>query len=290
MSPSFEVHTEAASAGSPLVFDSPHSWPHWPVDAPPTVCSAEALRTSCDAWVDEIWREAIGIGAPLLCAQFHRAYIDVNRARDDIDPSMLAEPWPGALNPSGKSRRGFGLIRRLALPDAPMYDRPLALADIEHRLRHCYDPYHAKLASLINAVHEQHGVVLHINCHSMKSVGNAMNDDVGQVRPDIVVSDLNGRCASPLLTQWIAATLGAMGYRVGVNDPYQGAELIRRHGVPSEGRHSVQIELNRALYMDEAAFVKTAGYSRLVGDLRLLVGELAQSLATSLRVGQPLQR
>jgi N-formylglutamate deformylase len=289
MSSSFEVHAEAASAGSALVFDSPHSWPHWPVDAPPTVCPAVALRSSCDAWVDEIWREAIAGAAPLLCAHFHRAYIDANRARDDIDPSMLAEPWPTALNPGEKSRRGFGLIRRLALPDAPLYDRPLALEDIEHRLHHCYDPYHAKLASLINAAHERHGFVLHINCHSMKSVGNAMNDDAGMPRPDIVVSDLNGQCASPLLMRWIAATLGAMGYRVGVNDPYQGAELIRRHGAPDQGRHSVQIELNRALYMDEAAFAKTEGYSRLVSDLRLFVGEMAQGLAID-HAGQPLRR
>lgn len=135
---------------------------------------------------------------------------------------------------------------------------------------------------------------MHINCHSMKSVGNAMNDDVGLPRPDIVVSDLNGRCAGPSLMRWMATTLGTMGYRVGMNDPYQGAELIRRHGAPSEGRHSVQIELNRALYMDEAAFVKTEGFSQLVGDLRLFVSELAQGLAVDLgvdlRAGQPLHR
>jgi N-formylglutamate deformylase len=290
MSPSFEAHAEAATADSPLVFDSPHSWPHWPADAPPTVCSAEALRTSCDAWVDEIWHQAIGSNAPLLCARFHRAYIDANRARDDIDPAMLAEPWPAVVNPSEKSRRGFGLIRRLALPDVPLYERPLAVEDVRHRLHHCYDPYHAKLASLIDATHEQHGFVLHINCHSMKSVGNAMNDDAGLPRPDIVVSDLNGRSASPSLTRWIAATLGALGYRVSMNHPYQGAELIRRHSAPSQGRHSVQIELNRALYMDESAFAKTEGYSQLVRHLRLFVREMRQGLAVDLRASQLLHR
>lgn len=275
----YRVHAQDASPGSPLVFDSPHSWPHWPADAPRPVAAPAALRTSCDTWVDAIWAEAIGSAAPLLAARFHRAYIDANRARDDIDPELLEGPWPGTLDPSDKSRRGFGLLRRLALPAVPMYDRPLAIADVEHRLRRCYDPYHAKLAELIAAAHRRHGVALHIDCHSMKSVGNAMNEDDGKPRPDFVVSDLDGRCADALLVRWIATTLAQQGYRVQVNDPYRGGELIRRHGRPVEGRHSVQIEINRALYMDEERFVRTPGYAPLVAHLRQLVRQLPRALA-----------
>lgn len=290
MSPPFEVHAEAATSTSFMVFDSPHSWPHWPEAGPPVVCPPEALRSSCDAWVDEIWREAIDGCAPLLCSRFHRAYIDANRAPDDIDAGMLASPWAGKLSPSDKSRRGFGLIRRLALPGQPLYDHLLEPQDIERRLAECYEPYHAKLGALVDAACRHHGCALHFNCHSMKSVGNAMNDDAGRARPDIVISDLNGLSASPLLMRRIADVLGRLGYRVGVNHPYQGAELIRRHGSPARGRHSVQIELNRALYMREETGAKSEAYALLVRNLRSFVAELNQGLGIDLRANAPPAR
>ena len=283
--PPFTIGAESSSPASPLVFDSPHSWPHWPDDAPPTAAPAEALRTSCDAWVDEIWAEAICGRAPLLAARFHRAYIDANRARDDIDAELLDAPWPGPLNPSDKSHRGFGLLRRLALPGIAMYDRPLAVADVQQRIERCYDPYHTKLAALIAAAHARHGVVLHIDCHSMKSVGNEMNEDSGYARPDIVVSDLEGRSADRFLVRWMAAVLTRRGYRVQINHPYRGGELIRRHANPARGRHSVQIEINRALYMDEQRFARTPGRDRLVADLKTLVAQLPDGLAFVPRAG-----
>lgn len=280
----FEVSAVAASPESPLVFDSPHSWPLWPADTP-TIASPEALRTSCDAWVDEIWATAIDGRAPLLAARFHRSYIDANRARDDIDPELLAQPWPGPLNPSDRSRRGFGLLRRLALPQVPVYEQPLALQDVRQRIERFYDPYHARLAELIDAAHARHGAVLHIDCHSMKSVGNAMNEDEGQPRPDIVVSDLDGRAAGMHVLQWMAATLSERGYRVQLNHPYRGEELIRRHGKPGQRRYSVQIELNRALYMDEQRFQRHAGCAQLVADLRVCVGRWQQEFALMLQAG-----
>lgn len=283
--PSFAVGVESASPASPLVFDSPHSWPHWREDGPPTIAPPEALRTTYDAWVDELWAEAIASTAPLLAARFHRAYIDANRARDDIDPELLDRPWPGPLNPSDKSRRGFGLLRRLALPGVAMYDRPLAVEDVEQRIRRCYDPYHAKLAALIDAAHARHGISLHVDCHSMKSVGNDMNEDSGRPRPDIVVSDLGGRTADGLLVRWMAAVLTRRGYRVQINDPYRGGELIRRHADPARGRHSVQIEINRSLYMDEQRFVRTAGYHQLVADLKAFVAQLPYGLGFVPRAG-----
>lgn len=274
----FHVSAEAAVGRSPLVFDSPHSWPHWPPEAPRPIAPAEALRTSCDAWVDEIWTAAADGAAPLLAARFHRAYIDANRARDDIDPELLAAPWPQPLNPGDKSRRGFGLLRRLALPGVPMYDRPLAPQEVLHRIHHCYDPYHARLAELIAAANARHGRTLHIDCHSMKSVGNAMNEDCGRPRPDIVVSDLEGRSADAALVRWIAAALAQLGYEVRINDPYRGGELIRRHAEPARGRHSVQIEINRALYMDEPRHERTPGHAQLVANLKVFVARLRHEL------------
>jgi N-formylglutamate deformylase len=148
------------------------------------------------------------------------------------------------------------------------------------RLRHCYDPYHAKVASLIAAARAHNHVAVHINCHSMKSVGNAMNDDAGMSRPDLVVSDWDGTCADPSLTRWVATSLGGLGYRVCINDPYRGGELIRPHADPAQGRHSLQIEINRALYMNERTFERTEGFARLVASLKTFVDQLQHRLDT----------
>jgi N-formylglutamate deformylase len=281
----FEVIAPAASETSPLVFDSPHSWRHWPAEVP-TIAPAEALRTSCDAWVDEIWAQAIGGLAPLLVARFHRSYIDVNRARDDIDPALLSQPWPEPVNPGDRSRRGFGLLRRLALPGVPVYAEPLTVRDVRQRIEHCYDPYHTRLAALIDSARACHGQVLHINCHSMKSVGTAMNEDHGQPRPDIVLSDLEGRSAGAPVLEWMAATLREHGYSVQLNDPYRGEEILRRHGRPQQGRYSVQIELKRSLYMDESQFARHDGFDRLIASLQPCVERWRSEFAAVVRAAR----
>jgi len=282
LEPPYQVSGEASSPASALVFDSPHSWRDWPVDGPPIVASQDALLTSWDAWVDEIWTAAVDGRAPVMSARFHRAYIDANRARDDIDARMLAAPWTAATRPSEKSQRGFGLLRRHVLPEVPLYGHLLPIDDVAGRIRHCYDPYHAKVASLIDAARAHNDVAVHINCHSMKSIGNAMNDDAGMSRPDLVVSDLDGASADPSLTRWVAARLGELGYQVCINHPYRGGELIRRHANPAQGRHSLQIEINRALYMNERTFERTPGFARLVADLKTFVGQLQHALDSAL--------
>ena len=266
----------------PLVIDSPHSWPHWP-EGVPTLAPWAAIQSSWDAHVDALWAQAAGGRAPVLSARFHRSLIDVNRARDDIDPTMLDAPWPGPLAPSDKSERGFGLIRRLALPGVPMYPHALPVREVEQRLAACYDPYHAALSTLIENTHRQFGHCLHLDCHSMKSVGNAMNHDAGRARPDVVVSDLHGHSAAPQVTQAVAELLRAQGLCVSINDPYEGAELIRRHGQPGRQCHSLQIELNRALYMDEALFTLTPGHGLLVQALRRMLDALAGEIHTLLQ-------
>lgn len=275
---SYELIGVARETPSPLVIDSPHSWRSWPPDEPPSAAPWEVIATGWDAFVDQLWAGAVQGAAPVLAAKFHRSFIDANRARDDIDGDLLAGPWPGPLNPTGKSRKGMGLIRREALPGVPMYESKLPVQEVERRISRYYDPYHGALARLIDAAQASFGFACHFDCHSMKSVGNAMNDDNGQPRPDIVVSDLDGRTAAPALTHYVAERLGALGYHVQVNDPYQGAELIRRYSDPSRGRHSVQIEIKRGLYMDEARFEKNAGYERLAADLRSFAGQLLQDL------------
>ncbi|NRF70263.1 N-formylglutamate amidohydrolase [Aquincola sp. S2] len=278
----FAVIGPTAPVHGPLVFDSPHSWPHWPADGTPTLATPAELATSWDAWVDELWAAAVAGRAPLLAARFHRAYIDANRARDDLDPALLAAPWPEPLHPAPTSQRGMGLIRRDVLPGVPMYAQPLPVDEVRGRLQRCYEPYHARLAALVDAAFARWGFSVHVDCHSMKSVGNAMNEDCGRPRPDLVVSDLDGRGADARLVAWVVENLRGLGYSVGINDPYRGGELVRRHGRPAAGRHSLQIEIKRSLYMDEARCERHAGFERLAADLGRFVHALDSALAGEL--------
>jgi N-formylglutamate deformylase len=244
------------------VVDSPHSGMDWPEDFHPAA-PAEAILTTWDAFVDELWTGAREAGATLLAARFPRAYLDVNRAADDIDLELVDDGWPAPVNPSDYTRRGMGLIRRHALPGVPMYDRRLRAADVQARLDRYYHPYRSALRSAIDRVHAAHGGVVHVNAHSMKSRGNAMNVDSGAMRPDVVVSDRHGTTADPLLTRWAADWFREHGFVAQVNTPYQGGDLVASFGDPARGRHSIQIELNRALYMDEARFVRAKGFEAI---------------------------
>ena len=263
----FVVTPEKGATNIPVVVDSPHSWGKWP-DNIQTIASAEDLATSWDAFVDELWLSAVQFKAPLLAAKFHRAYLDANRARDDIDPSLLAENWPEPLQPTDKTQKGFGLIRKLILPGKPIYAEPLSIDEVRKRIVTCYDPYHQQLAQLIDSTHQQFGQCLHLNCHSMKSTGNAMNDDNGRPRPDIVISDHDGLTSSSNVTQQAAQIFRSLGYQVGVNNPYKGAELIRKYANPFMRRYSLQIELNRALYMHEDSFIKKESFVKVAQDLQ----------------------
>lgn len=267
--PTVIVH-EPTPITVPIVFDSPHSGNHFPDDAQ-VAAPASALSTSWDAYVDELWDIVPKVGGVLVEAGFHRTYIDVNRNRLDIDEELLDSPWPGEVKPTASSKRGMGLIRRYALPEVPMYERKLTVAEIQNRLTRYYDVYHHALKSAVDKCHAQFGHVWHIDCHSMKSVGNAMNVDSGQARPDMVVSDREGTTSSAEFTAWVADQLRAYGYRVNVNDPYKGAEIVRLYGAPEQQRHSVQIELNRSLYMRESTCQKHEGFVKLRESLRAFV-------------------
>lgn len=251
-----------ASAAAPLVFDSPHSGIEYPPDFSPAA-SRDQIATTWDAHVDTLFRGVTEAGAVLIAATFPRAYLDTNRAADDIDPELLAEPWPEPVVLSDHARRGMGLIRRYALPGVPMYDRRLTVAEVRRRIDEFHLPYREALRREIDAAAARHGHVWHFNCHSMKSRGNAMNTDSGRARPDLVIGDRDGTSSDPAVTRWVAAHFSGLGYRVQVNDPYRGADIVRTHGDPTRGRCSVQIEINRALYMDEATCEPGPGFGRL---------------------------
>jgi N-formylglutamate amidohydrolase len=271
-------YTVRRPAGTPrLLFDSPHSGRDYPGDFDAKASRIE-LRRGEDAYVDDLLAGSVAHGACLLAATPPRCYLDLNRAETDIDAELLAEPWPVPLAPTEKTRRGLGLIRRYVVPGVEIYGRRLSVREVQDRIAGIYRPYHAALDELVREIHDARGAVWHVNWHSMKSVGNAMTPDgEGARRPDVVVSDLDGRSAAPAFTRLIVETLVSMGYRVSVNDPYKGGTIVQRIGNPAGQVHSVQIEVNRALYLDEPSVEKTAGAAGLTADLTELARRLADA-------------
>ncbi len=258
----------------PIVFDSPHSGLIYPPDFR-TVAPPEAVRTTCDRFVDELYRGAVAVGAAQVSALFPRAYVDANRALSDLDPAMIDGTWEGPIEPTEYTSRGMGVVRRFALPGIPLYASPLTPAEITHRFETYYKPYRTALKGAIDVARESYGVVYHINCHSMKSRGNEMNVDTGSSRPDFVVSDRLGTTCDPAITAWTATFLKSLGYSVKVNDPYRGGDLIRTFGKPWEYRHSLQIEINRRLYLDESTYEKSGDFEKLQANLSVYLEAFA---------------
>ena len=262
-----------------LVFDSPHSGRYYPPDFEPGAPLAD-LRRGEDAYVDQLLAGAPAHGAVVLAANYPRCYIDVNRAETDIDAALLAEPWPGPIEPTDKTKRGLGLIRRYVVPGVEAQARPLTAAALRARLERVYRPYHAALAALVDEIRVARGVVVHVNWHSMKSRGNAMTPDgPGAARADVVVSDLHGVSAARWVRDLIVGALEDTGCRVSVNEPYAGGTIVQRIGAPERDVHSVQVEINRALYLNEATVEPASGFAatarivaavteRLAGEVR----------------------
>ncbi len=268
------VLSQPAGDAIPLVCDSPHSGVIYPRDFG-SCLPAAILRSGEDTYVEELWRAIPAVGGSLVAANFPRTYIDPNREITDIDASMLAAPWPAELRPSEKTRLGTGLIWRLARKQA-MYDRKLAVAEIENRIRRFHQPYHAALSRQIEAAYAKFGGVWHLNLHSMPANSYELLEiDTDKPLADFVLGDHDGRTCDPALVETIASFLTGRGYAVARNDPFKGVALIARIGRPAENRHSLQIEVNRRLYMDEDSYEKSPGFAALQQSLSLLSAHLA---------------
>jgi N-formylglutamate amidohydrolase len=258
----------------PVVFDSPHSGSEYPKDFQFT-CPARLLRHAEDAHVDDLYGAAPVAGATLIAALFPRSYIDVNRGLEDIDQQLLDQPWPGPVMASDRTRVGMGLVRRICRPGLQMYNRKLTVAEFKHRIDAYYRPYHDAVAQTIDGAAARFGAVWHINCHSMPSTRGPRNSGTGWERADFVLGDRDGTTCSVGFRRLVQGTLQGLGYEVRVNDPYKGVELVRRFGEPRLGRHSLQIEVNRRLYMNEDTLERTAGYDWLKRDITALVSAIA---------------
>ena len=251
----------------PVVFDSPHSGSVYPSDFD-FAAPVEVMRRAEDAFVDELFASAPAHGAALLAALFPRSYVDPNRHEQEIDTVLLSEPWPHAILPSHRSARGLGVVRRLVRATVAVYDRRLSVSEIQSRIARYHRPYHNELSAMIAEAHGRFGAVWHLNCHSMKSTAK------GRLRDDFVLGDRDGTTCAAEFTDLVAATLRSLGYRVGLNHPFKGAEIVTRHGDPAAGRHSLQIEVNRGLYMDEARIERSAGFAALRTDLDRLIASV----------------
>jgi N-formylglutamate deformylase len=263
----------------PLVLDSPHSGRVRPTDFD-TVLDDAALRSAEDSFVDELYLPATQRGVTLLAAQWSRVYLDVNRLADDIDPELLDAPWPGTIATSGKARLGKALLWRTLDDGRPVYARRLTPAQVQHRIQRCHVPYHQTLRDLLDAAHRRFGQVVHINCHSMNAVAGSQGEGgAGVTRADFVLGDRDGTTCDPALTQFVRGRLAAMGYDVKVNDPFKGVALVQAYSDPASGRHSLQIEINKRLYMDEGTGQRHAGFAALQHNLMRLVNALLDHAA-----------
>jgi N-formylglutamate deformylase len=250
-------------AAVPLVLDSPHSGQRYPADFG-HACDFAHLRKAEDTDVDDLYAAAPALGATLVCADFPRSYIDPNRRIEDIDPSMIAGRWRRKIDPSPKTKSGIGLIWRVLDDGSPMYARQLSAAEVEARIEHCHAPYWKALTETIESTYAKHRRVFHINCHSMPAEASP----ISWVKPgtkfaDIVLGDRDGSTCSLDFTAMLSEAFRAEGVSVAINDPYKGVELIKQFGKPTQARHSIQIEINRRLYMNEKTRERNANYANL---------------------------
>lgn len=261
-----------------LVLDSPHSGTQYPDDFG-HACDPQVLRRAEDTHVEKIYDFAPALGIAWVEALFPRSYLDPNRNITEVDVDLLDAPWPGevASDPHvlAKVRLGKGLVWRCTDDGRPLYSRRLTVNEVQGRIDRCWKPYHEAVARAIEAAHARHGYSIHLNCHSMPAVSASHATDFpGLVHADFVIGDRDGTSADPRLSAWLCDTLRGAGYEVAYNHPYKGVELVRRYGAPAAQRHSIQVEINRKLYMDEQSLELHAGFEPLRDNLRKLLERL----------------
>jgi len=258
----------------PLFLDSPHSGCVYPDDFN-ALLPLMRLRRAEDAFVEDLFGEAPNLGAPLIDAKFPRSYLDTNRNQSDFSPEDLADPWPGQLEPGKKAENGTGLVWVRMHGLTEVYENKLTSAELQNRIDTCWMPYHEAIEATFDRLHETFGCVYHLNCHSMRSIGNVKDPDGPNPRPDFVLSDRDGTSCEAGFTEAAKSYLENAGFSVQVNFPMKGVELVRRYSDPATRRHSMQIEVNRRHYMNEETIEKSMGYDGFKSHLTGLIETLA---------------
>lgn len=248
--------------------------PHYRTPLPFTT-----VHDNVSMYVEDLWAGAPKAGGTLLYCCFPNTWVDVNRNESDMDPAVVDGAWPAELKPTRRTLEGLGLIKTKSRYGEPFQERKLTVAEIEERLNGYYRPYHAELKRNVDALYARFGMLRQISCHCMSAVGAPTHPDAGQPRADFCVSDLRGKTASKEAMALVVDTLRGYGYSVSVNEPYVGNELIARHGDPARGIDSIQVEINKKLFMDVQTFRKTEGFTKLKADLDRLLAVLAADSA-----------
>ena len=252
------------------VFASPHSGRAYSrAFLARTALDARAIRSSEDAFVDELFASAPRHGAPLLAAQAPRAFVDVNRAADELDPVLIEGIRRSGHNPRVAS--GLGVIPRVVAGGRPIYRGRMTLADARARIEGVWQPYHAALRGLMEESRAAFGEAVLIDCHSMPH--EAVNGGRAG-RPDVVLGDRFGAAAAPGLVERVEAAFGRMGLRVARNAPFAGAYVAQAYGRPAQGWHAIQVEIDRALYMDEARVERRSDFAAFQAAMSDVVAEI----------------
>ncbi|BAJ81143.1 N-formylglutamate amidohydrolase [Acidiphilium multivorum AIU301] len=270
------VLTRPPRQSAPVVVASPHSGRAYAPDfLALSRLDARALRKSEDGFVDELCAGAPGLGLPLLAARFPRAWCDVNREPWELDPAMFEDALPPYVNAtSPRVAAGLGTIARVVASGEPIYRRKLRFAEAQARIEACWRPYRAALAGLIAETRAAFGACLLLDIHSMPRPPGLPHGH----GPDIVVGDLHGAsCARPVV-QLVEQALRGEGFAIRRNDPYAGGYVTRHYGRPREHVHVVQIEIARALYMDEATMLRLPGFAALQASLTRILARVAAAV------------
>lgn len=258
-----------------VVFASPHSGAVYPADMMrQTVLSNHAVRSSEDAFVDQLFDCAPDFGARFIKADVPRAYVDLNRSPEELDPALIEGVRRQGHNPRVAS--GLGVIPRVVANGRAIYDGKLRLSDAQARLNNYWHPYHKQLQQLLDDAREYHGQAVLIDCHSMPHEAVESVTRTGARRPDIVLGDRFGAAAGGAVVDRVEAAFKDQGFRVARNTPFAGAYIAQAYGRPSRSQHAIQVELDRALYMDEQRIVPNQNFYTVRRALRAAVSEIAR--------------
>lgn len=269
----------------PLVLASPHSGTNYPADfIAASRLDPVRLRRSEDAYVDELFGAAPVLGAPMVKAHFARAYLDPNREPFELDPAMFEDLLPDFVNShSPRVRVGLGTIARVVASGEEIYSRKLRFSEALQRIERLYRPYHRSLADVLEATRNRFGFFLLLDCHSMPSTTLPASRGGHRGRVDIVLGDCHGTSCAAVVSETAQRCLADKGYSVVRNAPYAGGFTTTHYGKPVEGRHCLQIEIGRSLYMDERSYERKPFFARLAADMRDLTMALGRIDSSALR-------
>ncbi len=273
LDPPFEV-LEPATCRAPVVFNSPHSGRVYPQAFLQTArLDIATLRRSEDSFVDELILGAVDRGHPVMRAHFPRCYVDVNREPYELDPRMFNGRLPSFANTrSMRVAGGLGTVARVVGDSQEIYDQRIPVDDALGRIENLYKPYHRTLRRLLTRVHHEFGAAVLVDCHSMPSTAGTKED---RPRADVVLGDRYGTSCAAAVAELLEAAMRDLGYVVSRNKPYAGGFITEHYGNPAAGLHSIQLEVNRALYMDERRYERAEGFATLAADLMAVADRLA---------------